>query len=641
MNTFLLLETEPLSPEANHRIFTALTREMTRETSAASVDGAELVEDATISYIQPDEPALRNRRPWVLALVAVAAAVLGVGIMVRDNSARTRTNGDVTPETMPIFLPTKLPDGFTFSYGDDYTNGTDGTPPFRDQVYRDLSKPIGARAVQITTSLALTGVNLGHPIVIQGRPGFDASTGDSLAIVVIDGPVSIRVGGRGVPFSEIERLAGSAKAASSNPADGAAVGSLPDGLTLVVDQSAIVPNRSINVSYSLAGDPSHQLMVQIWPASSQNLDQWTMGRSSSLTPTAVRSHDAIGFANAEQNEIGIVWNEMKDVLIGVVGSGLNVEQVRQAAESLRRVSPKDWANLLKSKGVAVQDDGSAGPTTSAAAATTAPGNSGDHPVDPWNLPLLTPKDAKGLGELRAAKDVTTGATFDGIPRISRRLVFRETGAALGSRAMQVEWSYARLNTANPGGAAVEGQAPFTEAVPPETERPSFIDPNGVFFRLSGRGFTRNELEAIAKAITAPWASDRINIPTLPAGFVEAYSRDTTYEQYRSTKLDYGSVSVAMNPVGSGTIESYAIETPGTFTAARVRGQDGYIVTDPASNTLRLVWTESAGLLVEVKGVSTDIAPLQRIAESLQPVSTDAWTKLLATVGTKPETIKAP
>jgi hypothetical protein len=639
MNPFPLLETEPLSPEANHRIFTSLAREMTLDTPA--IDGVDLVEDATISYLQPDEPARRNRRPWLLALVAVAAAVLGVGILVRDNSARTRTGTDVTPETMPIYLPTVLPDGFTFSYGDDYTNGTDGTPPFRDQVYRDLSKPIGARAVQITTSIVLEGVDLGHPIVVQGRPAFDASVGDSLAIALIDGQVSIRVAGRGVPYSEIERMAGSAKAASSNPADGAAVDSLPDGLTLVVDQSAIPPNRYINVTYSSADDPAHQLIVQIWPTSSQNLDQWTMGRPSSLAPTTVRSHDAIGFADAEQNGTGFVWHETKDVLIGVVGSGLNVEQVRQAAESLRRVSSKEWTNLLKSKGIAVQDNGSAGPTTSAAAATTAPGNSGDRPADPRNLPLLIPKDAKALGELRAAKDITTGATYDGTPRISRRLVLRETGAAPGSRAMQVEWSYAKLTTANPGGAAAEGQAPFAEAVPPETERPSFIDPNGVFFRLSGRGFAQDELEAIAKSVTAPWASDRINIPLLPAGFVEAESHDTAYEQYRSTLLDYGSVSVAMNPVGSGTIESYAVETPGAFTATKVRGHDGYMVTDPATNTLRLVWVESPGLLVEVKGIGADVAALQRLAESLQPVSTDAWKKLLATVNAKPETAKAP
>ncbi len=351
MNTVPLLEAEPLSPEANHRIFTALAREMTRY--APAVDRGELVEDATISYLQPDEPTRRNRRKGLLlGLIAVAAAVLGFGIMARDNSARTRTGTDVTPETMPIYLPTSLPEGFTFSYGDDFTNGPDGTPPFRNTVYRDLSKPIGARALQITTSLALTGVDLGHPIVIQGRPAFDASNGDSLAIVLIDGQVSIRVAGRGLPYLEIERIAGSAKAASSNPADGAAVASLPDGLTLVVDQSAIPPNRSINVSYSLADDRVHQLIVQIWPASSQNLDQWTMGRPSSLTPTTVRSHDAISFANAEQNEIGFVWNETKDVLIGVVGSGLNVEQVRKAAESLRRVSSKEWTSLLESKNIA-------------------------------------------------------------------------------------------------------------------------------------------------------------------------------------------------------------------------------------------------------------------------------------------------
>lgn len=227
-------------------------------------------------------------------------------------------------------------------------------------------------------------------------------------------------------------------------------------------------------------------------------------------------------------------------------------------------------------------------------------------MDPWNLPLFIPKDAKALGELRAAKDMTVGTDFDGRTRISRRLIYRETGKAPGSRAMQVEWSYARRTAAIPGGAAVESQAPFTEAVPPETERPSFIHPNGVYFRLSGRGFAQDELEAIAKSVTAPWASDRINIPLLPAGFVEAESHDTAYEQYRSTTLDYGSVSVAMNPVGSGGIESYAIATPGSFTATKVRGHDGYVVTDPATDTLRLVWAESPGLLVEVKGAGREV-----------------------------------
>ena len=62
MNTFPLLETEPLSPEANHRIFTVLAREMTRDAPAVAIAGAELVEDATISYLQPDEPSARDHR---------------------------------------------------------------------------------------------------------------------------------------------------------------------------------------------------------------------------------------------------------------------------------------------------------------------------------------------------------------------------------------------------------------------------------------------------------------------------------------------------------------------------------------------------------------------------------------------------
>jgi hypothetical protein len=641
MNAFPLLETEPLSPEAEHRIFTALAREMTLDTPAVAIAEAELVEDATISYIQPDEPSSRgHRKGLLLGLIAVAAAVLGVGIMVRDNSARTPTNGDVTPETMPIYLPAVLPDGFTFSYGDDYSNGADGTPPFRDQVYRDLSKPIGARAVQITTSLAWPGLDLGHPIFVQGRPAFDASNGNLSVIALVDGQVSIRVAGRGVPYSEIERIAGSVKATSSNPSDGTALTSLPDGLTLVVDQSTVPANRSINVTYVSADEPGPQLIVQIWPATSQSLDQWTMGLPYLLAPTQVRGHEAISFVDAEQSKAGLVWKETKEVVIGIDGNGLDAQQMRKAAESLRRVSSKEWTDLLKSRGIAVEGD-SIATTTSAVAATTAPSSSGGRPADPANLPLLSPQDTKARGELKVAKDLTVGTNFDGRPRISRRLIYRETGAVLGSRALQVEWSYTRFTAVNPNGTAVEGQAPFAEALPPETERPGFIDPNGVYFRLSARGLAQDELEAVAKSLTAPWGSDRINVPSLPAGFVEIESRDTAYEQYRSTMLDYGAVSVAMNPVGSGGIESYAIATPGSFTATKVRGHDGYIVTDPATNTLRLVWVESPGLLVEVKGIGTEVATLQRIAERLEPVSTDAWTKLLAAVGAKPETVKAP
>ena len=193
MNALPLLETEPLSPQAEHRIFTAVAREMTLD--APAVNGGEVVEDATISYLQPEEPARRNRRPWLLALIAVAAAVLGFGILARDNSARTRTGTDVTPETMPIYLPTVLPDGFTFSGGNDSTSRV--ITPYRDQVYRDPSKPIGARVVQITTSLASTWIDGGHPIVIQSRPAFDASDKDLIAIVLTDGPVSIRIAGLG------------------------------------------------------------------------------------------------------------------------------------------------------------------------------------------------------------------------------------------------------------------------------------------------------------------------------------------------------------------------------------------------------------------------------------------------------------
>jgi hypothetical protein len=638
MNTFLLLETEPLSPEANHRIFTALTREMTRDLPA--IDGAALVEDATISYLQPGEPARRNRRPWLLALVAAAAAVIAASIMVRDNSARTRTNGDVTPETMPVYLPTVLPDGFVFVNANDYTNRQ--VLPVRDQVYRDPSKPIGTSAVEVVTSLTSVwgGMPFGHPIMIQGRPAFDESERGFPAVRMTDGPVSIHVSGRDLPYEAIERIAGSAKAASTNPADGVVVSSLPDGLKLVVDRSTTPPNRNIMATYSPTGDNGlHQLNVNIWPESSLSLDQWAMGRAGELKPATVRGHGAFSVAYGE-NSSGVVWSESKGVMIEVVGSGIPAEKVRQAAESLRRVSSNEWRDLLKTKDIEMQDSGAPGsPGTIAEATTAAPNPVGR--VEAWTMPLLVPLPTGNSAQLKSAEDRTMQPNLEAPVAFSQRLIYREAGSTPGSRAVQIELFRAAPTAPNPSSVVVVGQAPFTEEVSEQILRINGIDPNGLQFRLSGRGFTQSQLEAMAKSVTATWTGDRTNVSSLVPRFTEVENRMTSIVQYRSTKLDYGSVSVAMNPVGSGTIESYAIETPGTFTAARVRGQDGYIVTDPTSNTLRLVWTESAGLLVEVKGVSTDIAPLQRIAESLQPVSTDAWTKLLATVGTKPETIKAP
>jgi hypothetical protein len=82
-------------------------REMTRDTGA--IHGGELVEDATISYLQPDDPTRRNRRRWLLALVAAAAAVLAIGVMVPDNPARTRTGTDVTPYRNHAHLSTSRP----------------------------------------------------------------------------------------------------------------------------------------------------------------------------------------------------------------------------------------------------------------------------------------------------------------------------------------------------------------------------------------------------------------------------------------------------------------------------------------------------------------------------------------------------
>ena len=641
MNTFPLLETEPLSLEANHRIFTALAREMTLDAPAVE-GGGTLVEDATISYLQLDEPAGRNRRPWLLALVAVAAGVLGVGIMVRDNSARTRTNGDVTPETMPIYLPTVLPDGFTFSNGNDYTNRN--SPPLRDQVYRDPSKPIGARAVQITTSLASAwgDRSLGHPILIRGRPAFDTSRGDLFGVQLTDGAISISVSGRGVSFAEIERIVESARAVSTNPADGANVSFLPDGLKLVIDQGTMPPNRNIDVSYSRA-DGVHQLDVHIWPTLVMPLEELALTGGSAPTTATIRGHDALRFVDATQDSVGFAWSETKDVLVSVTGTGLSIHQVRQAAESMRRVSSKEWANMLKSKDIPIQDDGA--PGSPVAVATTAATNVSDRTADPWSVPLLVPEDGTDIGHLRSARDTTVQAPFDGSLRLSQRQVFRATSTALGLRAVQVEWSYAKFTTANAAVGPIEGQAPFTEPIPPEILQSKAIDPNGVFFRVSGRGVTQDELRTVARSVTAPGTVSRtaswIDVGSLPDGFVLAESRETAYEQYRSTTLNYGSVSVAMNPLGSGGIESYAIATPGSFAAINVRGHDGYIVADPATDALRLVWVDSPGLLVEVKGIGTDDATLERLAESLQPVSTDAWKKLLATVNAKPETVKAP
>jgi hypothetical protein len=638
MNAFPLLETEPLSPEANHRIFTALAREMTRDTPV--VDGADLVEDATISYLQPDEPARRNRRPWLLALVAVAAAVLGVGIMVRDNSARTRTGTDITPETMPIYLPTVLPDGFVFANANDYTNRQN--LPFRDQVYRDPAKPLGTGAVEITTSLTSVwgGLPFGHPIVIQGRPAFDESERGFPAIRLTDGPVSIHLSGRDVTYEEIERIAGSANAASTNPTDGATVSFLPGGLKLVLDRTTTPPNRNITATYSPTGDNGlHQLNVNIWPESSMGLDQWAMSRTGELKPVTVRGHDAISVASDEQNS-SIVWSETSGVMIEVNGLGIPAEQVRQAAETLRRVGSNEWANLLKSKGITIQDDGAPGSPATIAEATTAAANPVDR-VEAWTMPLLTPQPTGKFGQLRSAEDRTIQPNFDAPVSFSQRLIYREAGSTLGSRAVQIDLFRSTPTAPSPSSVVVAGQAPFTEEVSEQILRINGIDPNGLLFRLSGRGFTQGQLEALAKSVTAAWTGDRTNALSLVPGFTEVENRSTSISQYRSTMLDYGSFSVAMNPIGSGTIESYAVATPGSFTATKVRGHDGYVVTDPATNTLTLVWAESPGLLVEVKGVGGDIATLQRIAESLEPVSVDAWTKLLATVGAKPETVKSP
>lgn len=640
MNTVPLLETELLSPEANHRIFRALAREMTSETSAASVDGAELVEDATISYLQPDEPTRRNRRPWLFALVAVAAAVLGVGIMVRDNSARTRTNGDVTPETMPIYLPTVLPDGFVFANANDYTNRQN--LPFRDQVYRDPAKPLGAGTVEITTSLTSVwgGLPFGHPIVIQGRPAFDESDRGFPAIRLTDGPVSIHLSGRDVTAEEIERIAGSAKAASTNPTDGATFSFLPDGLKLVLDRTTTPPNRNIMATYSPTGDNGlHQLNVNIWPESSMGVDQWALSRTGELKPVTVRGHDAFSVVSDGQNS-SIVWSETRGVLIEVDGLGVPVGEVRKAAESLRRFSLDEWARLLKSKDIAIQDSGAPGSPGTIAEATTAAAN----PVDrgeAWTMPLLTPQPTGNFGQLKSAQDRTIQPNFDAPVPFSQRLIYRETGTAPGSRAVQIELFRSTPAAPNPSSVVVAGQAPFTEEVSEQILRINEIDPDGLHFRLSGRGFTQSQLEAIAKSVTATWTGDRTNVSSLVPGFTEVENRTTSIGQYRSTRLDYGSVSVAMNPIGSGTIESYTIETPGTFTATKVRGHDGYVAGDPRTDTARLVWIESPGLLVEVKGVGKDVATLQRVAESLQPVSTDAWKKLLATVKAKPETVKAP
>jgi hypothetical protein len=638
MNALPLLETEPLSPEAEHRIFTALAREMTLETPA--VDGGKVVEDATISYLQPDEPARPNRRSWLLALVAVAAAVLGVGIMVRDNAARTRTRTDVTPETMPVYLPTVLPDGFVFVNANDYTNRQ--VLPVRDQVYRDPSKPIGTSAVEVVTSLSSVwgGMPFGHPIMIQGRPAFDESERGFPAVRMADGPVSIYVSGRALPYEAIERIAGSAKAVSTNPADGVVVSSLPDGLKLVVDRSTTPPNRNIMATYSPTGDNGlHQLNVNIWPESSLSLDQWAISRAGELKPATVRGHDALSLVSDDQNS-SLIWSEMRGVLIEVDGLGVPVGEVRKAAESLRRYNLDEWATLLKSKDIAIQDSGVPGSPGTIAEATTAAANPVDR-VEAWTMPLLTPQPTGNFGQVKSAEDRTIQPNFDAPVSFSQQLIYRETGTAPGSRAVQIELFRSTPATPNPSSVVVAGQAPFTEEVSEQILRINGIDPNGLQFRLSGRGFTQSQLEAIAKSVSATWTGDRTNVSSLLPGFTEVENRMTSIGQYRSTTLDYGSVRIAMNPIGSGTIESYAIETPGSFTATKVRGHDGYIVTDPATNALRLVWVESPGLLVEVKGADKDAATLLRIAESLQPVSTDAWKKLLATVGAKPETVKTP
>ncbi len=256
---------------------------------------------------------------------------------------------------------------------------------------------------------------------------------------ITDDAVSIAVSGRGVPYAEIERIAGVAKARSDNPSDGAVLPFMPEGLTLVVDQTTMPPNRYIDATFAPADDGVRELVIHVCPTSSMSLDQWM---------------------------------------------------------SARRAAPSH-----------------------------------------------------------------------------------------------------RLTQAEPG--------------------------------------------IIAKSATAPWTADAINLPALPSDLVNVEQTVFPRWNLRTTMLAFGSTSVSMNPGAITSIDHYAAVVPGTFTAAAVRVHAVYIVRELETKTLALVWLESPGLLVGVKTVGTDVAPLQRIAESLQPVSTDAWTKLLATVGAKPETVKAP
>lgn len=221
--------------------------------------------------------------------------------------------------------------------------------------------------------------------------------------------------------------------------------------------------------------------------------------------------------NADPGTVGFAWSETKGVLVSVTGFGIPAEQVRQAAESLERVSANEWAELLKSKDIAIQDDGAPGSETSVSPATTAAGNSSGRAIDPWNVPLLVPRDLTGIDKLQQANDTTLASTWVS-PGTPRSVVYAETDTTPGSRAVQLEWSHLAF-AAKTESIAVQALAPFYDVVP-EGMKPSSdfnFDPNGLHIRVTGRDFTQPELEAIARSVKAPWIADRIIVGALPKG----------------------------------------------------------------------------------------------------------------------------
>lgn len=241
-----------------------------------------------------------------------------------------------------LVVPGYLPVGFKPDGGQ---NSIDPNPPTsRIAIWRNPATRLGAPALMVVTAFDNPAL---APWIVQHLQGDNtAAVPMSRATVAQPAGVAIYLFGLGLTSAELATAASVITAKTTNPSDGARVGSLGGGFTQVADYGPSAPIRGTSLSYAQGGNQDPQLTIQTGGPRQVGLELVPFTVPGPFQPTSIRGHDGFAVGDAVGPSRSFVWLESPGQVVAVSGYKLDVETVKRVIENLRTLPTAEWETQM-------------------------------------------------------------------------------------------------------------------------------------------------------------------------------------------------------------------------------------------------------------------------------------------------------